>query len=247
MSTLAIVGISGVMGKRVHAIAKTQPWITNIIGITLTPEMEYEYETLEAVKEKIDVIIDFSVPAQLPHTLQYASTHHIPCVIATTGLNASDEKLIEEASKQSAVFVSANLSLGVALLNELLKTSLKFLNQDVEIEVIDIHHSLKKDAPSGTAKMLSKTISQLTGKTMITESASDHPKDANTFGVHSLRLGQVVGEHTISLAFGSEIITLSHSAQSKDIFAHGACTIAQSLLDLEYGVYTMDDIVKEKL
>lgn len=247
MSTVAIVGISGVMGSRVFSVAQTQSWITKIVGITLTPKAEYEYETLEACKEKIDVIIDFSVPAQLPHTLQYASTHHIPCVIATTGLSQSDEALIQEASKQCVVFVSANLSLGVALLNELLKTSLKFLNQDVEIEVIDIHHSLKKDAPSGTAKMLAKTISEHTGKTMITESASDHPKDLNTFGVHSLRLGQVVGEHTISLAFGSEIITLTHSAQNKDIFAHGACTIAQSLIDLEYGVYTMSDMMKEKL
>jgi 4-hydroxy-tetrahydrodipicolinate reductase len=247
MSTLAIVGISGVMGSRVYEKAQTQSWVSKIIGITLTPQASHEYETLEACPEKIDVIIDFSVPAQLPHTLQYASQHHIPCVIATTGLNSTHEQLINEASKECVVFVSANLSLGVALLNELLKTSLKFLNQDVEIEVIDIHHSLKKDAPSGTAKLLAKTIIEATGKEMTTDSASERPKDPNTFGVHSLRLGQVVGEHTISIAFGSEIITLTHSAQSKDIFAHGACSIAQSLLDLEYGYYTMNDLIKEKL
>lgn len=246
MSTLAIVGVSGVMGSTLKQRVQHHAWITHVVGITLTPTLPHEYASLDACHETIDVIIDFSVREQLPQTLAYATKHHIPCIIATTGLNDEDHQLIQQASQSCVVFVSANLSLGVYVLNQLLKKALGYLGSDVDIEMIDVHHTLKKDAPSGTAKFLANTISTITGKTMTTNSASDVPKDPNTFGVHALRLGKVVGEHSITIAFGSESLTLSHSALSKDIFAHGACTIAQSLLDLDYGLYTMDDIMKEK-
>jgi len=145
------------------------------------------------------------------------------------------------------VFVSANLSMGVALLNELLKTSLNFIQGPVDIEVVETHHTLKKDAPSGTAKLLANTITQISGKTMVTSHPPTSFKDPNTFGVHALRLGHVVGDHHVSLAFNDEIITISHSALSKDIFAQGACQVASFVMKQPYGLYTMSDYIKEKV
>lgn len=245
MSRVAIIGSQGVMGSILKQVIPTYDWISDVVGITPHPIQNNEFTSLKEVLKPIDVIIDFSTPSALKATLTYAALHHIPCLIATTGLNEEHHQLIKEASKNTVVFESANLSIGVALLNHLLSQALTTLGSDINIEVVETHHTLKKDAPSGTAKLLANTIIKQTGKSMVTDLAHSEGAQANTFGVHSLRLGKVVGEHSVSLAFGSEIVTLSHSALSKDIFAHGACRIAQSLLDLEYGHYTMSDILKE--
>ena len=245
MSCVAIIGSGGVMGSILKQVIPTYDWISDVVGITPHPTQDNEVASLDHVQKPIDVIIDFSTPSALRATLTYAAQHHIPCLIATTGLNEEHHQLMKEASQHTVVFESANLSIGVALLNYLLSQALTTLGSDINIEVVETHHTLKKDAPSGTAKLLANTITSYTGQHMVTDSNHSEGVQANTFGVHSLRLGKVVGEHSVSLAFGSEIITLSHSALSKDIFAHGACRIAKSLLDLEYGHYTMSDILKE--
>jgi 4-hydroxy-tetrahydrodipicolinate reductase len=247
MSTLAIVGLHGTMGSRVNALALMQPWISRIVGVTLTPLHDHEYASLEEITEPIDVIIDFSTPHQLESTLTYATKHHIPCVLAATGLTSFHEELIEKSSAQIPIFVSANLSLGVALLKQLLSDSLHFLGNDIDIDVVETHHTRKVDSPSGTAKMLASTISSITGKTMVTSYPESQLKDANTFGVHALRLGNVVGTHEIHLSLGDEIVTISHQALSRDIFAKGALRAAQYIVNQQSGIHTMDHLLKEKL
>ena len=247
MSTLAIVGLHGTMGSRVNALALSQPWIKRIVGVTLTPLHDHEYASLEDIKEPIDVIIDFSTPHQLESTLIYATKHHIPCVLAATGLTSFHEDLIAKSSEHIPLFVSANLSLGVALLKQLLSDSLHFLGNEIDIDVVETHHTRKVDAPSGTAKLLANTISSITGKTMITSYPESQLKDPNTFGVHALRLGNVVGTHEVHLSLGEEIITISHQALSRDIFAKGALRAVQYLLKQKPGIHTMENLLKEKL
>ena len=247
MSTLAIVGLHGTMGSRVNALALMQPWVSRIVGVTLTQLHDHEYASLEVITEPIDVIIDFSTPHQLESTLAYATKHHIPCVLAATGLTSFHEELIAKSSVQIPLFVSANLSLGVALLQQLLSDSLHFLGNDIDIDVVETHHTRKVDSPSGTAKMLASTISSITGKTMVTSYPQTQLKDANTFGVHALRLGNVVGTHEIHLSLGDEIVTISHQALSRDIFAKGALRAAQYIVNQKPGIHTMDNLLKEKL
>ena len=247
MTTLAIVGIHGKMGSQVNALALSQPWIDRVVGTTLTPLQDHEYVSLEEIRETVKVIVDFSTPHQLESTLAYATKHHIPCVLATTGLTSFHEDLIAKSSVHIPLFVSANLSLGVALLKQLLTDSLHFLGNEIDIDVVETHHTRKVDAPSGTAKLLANTISSITGKTMITSYPVAQLKDPNTFGVHALRLGNVVGTHEIHLSLGDEIITLSHQALNRELFAKGALRAAKYLVNQKPGVFTMENLLKEKL
>ena len=137
MSCVAIIGSGGVMGSILKQVIPTYDWISDVVGITLHPTQDNEYLSLDHVKKPIDVIIDFSTPSALRVTLTYAAQHHIPCLIATTGLNDEHHQLIQEASQHTVVFESANLSIGVALLNHLLSQALTTLGSDINIEVVE--------------------------------------------------------------------------------------------------------------
>ncbi len=198
------------------------------------------------VKDRPDVIIDFSSPAALDGELEYAVTNGVPLVIGSTGFTETQLGAIDEAAKSVAVFRTANFSLGVNLLCELVKKAAATLGGSFDVEIIEKHHSQKVDAPSGTALMLAKSANEALG--------GDRPymngregicgKRGNEIGMHAVRGGTIVGEHEVMFCGEDEIITLSHSARSKKVFAAGAIKAAKWLADKPAGMYSMNDILK---
>ena len=196
-----------------------------------------------------DVIIDFSHPSLLEPLLDYAVSHKVPAVVCTTGLSPEQVDKLKEAADKIPVFFSANMSLGVNLLLELSKVAARVLGSSFDIEIVEMHHNQKLDAPSGTALMLADGISQEVDHAMRYE-YDRHSKrckrDRNEIGIHAVRGGTIVGEHQVIFAGHDEIVTLSHSARSKEIFATGSINAAVYLHGKPAGLYCMADLVEGK-
>ncbi len=205
--------------------------------------MECEHKSLFDVTSEFDVIIDFSNPANLDMICDYAKLHRKPVVFATTGYTEEQLSKIEELSKVTPVLRSANFSLGVILLNRLVQEITPILKDNFDIEITEAHHHHKVDAPSGTAKMLLKSVVDSTGFTPVYGREGFSPRKPNEVGVHSLRGGSIVGEHEVMYCGEDEVITLKHSAHSKKIFATGAIKAAKWLCDKPVGYYTMEDVL----
>ncbi|HIT50215.1 MAG TPA: 4-hydroxy-tetrahydrodipicolinate reductase [Candidatus Pelethenecus faecipullorum] len=234
---ICVVGY-GAMGKLVSSMAKEE--------LACVVAKESPYQTLEAAPCPFDIIVDFSHPDNLEMIRTYALKHSIPVLFATTGYTDRQLEQIEELSKSVPVLRSANFSLGVILLNRLLKQIVPLLKDDFDIEVTEAHHHYKVDAPSGTAKMFLKTIVDETGFEERYDRLGYAPRKPNEIGVHSIRGGSIVGDHEILFCGEDEVIKLSHHAQSKKIFAVGALKAARFLLSQEPGSYTMEDVLFQK-
>ena len=180
------------------------------------------------VQMQPDVIIDLSSPQALDEVLNLAIAKSCPLVIATTGYTEQQLADIQLASKKIPVFQSSNFSIGIYLMQKALDTLLSRMKQPYDVHLIDIHHNKKKDAPSGTAKMLASGMSA--------------HKPLDEIQTVSLRSGSVVGEHQVSIQWNQESLTLTHQAQSKEVFAFGAIAAAQFLVQQPIGYYTMDDL-----
>lgn len=219
--------------------------ISSILGSELACNVaiECDYKTLRDAKEDFDVIIDFSNPANLDMILDYENEFKKPIVFATTGYTDTQIKQIEELALTTPVLRSANFSLGVILLNRLVKEITPILKDDFDIEVVEAHHNKKVDAPSGTAKMLLKSITDNTGYKVVAGRDGISKREKAEVGVHSLRGGTIVGEHEVMYCGEDEIITLKHSAHSKKIFANGAIKAARFLIDQKAGLYDMEDVL----
>lgn len=205
--------------------------------------MECEYKTLFDVKEDFDVIIDFSNPANLDMIYDYAKMHKKAVVFATTGYTNEQLEKINDLAKYTPVLRSANFSLGVILLNKLVKEITPILKDSFDIEIVEAHHHHKVDAPSGTAKMLLNSAVDATGFTPVYGRDGYCPRKPNEIGVHAVRGGSIVGEHEVMYCGEDEIITLKHSAHSKKIFAVGAIKAAKWLNGKPVGFYTMEDVL----
>lgn len=200
------------------------------------------YSTFKGIKESVDVILDFSSPAAIDGILSFATKNNVPCVLAATGYDDKQLKKIENASKEVAVFKTANFSLGVNLLIKLVRQSAEILGEGFDIEIIEKHHNKKADAPSGTALMLAESAnSAFDNEKQLLNGRSG--KRENEIGLHSVRGGTIVGEHEVIFAGEDEIITLSHSARSKSVFAAGAIKAACFLAGKRAGKYSMEDII----
>ncbi len=249
MIRLIICGCNGKMGRAITACVKERCDCEIVAGFDRNTESGAGYPVYANPANcniEADVLIDFSHPSALPGVLAYAKEHHIPAVIATTGL--SDEELfsVQDAAKHVAVFSSANMSLGVSLLAELAKKAAAVLGGAFDIEIIEKHHNQKIDAPSGTALMLAKAVSEgltYTPKYVYDRQSTREKRDAHEIGFSSIRGGTIVGEHEILFAGHDECISLSHTAQSKEIFASGAVTAAEFLVGKPAGLYTMKDLL----
>ena len=180
------------------------------------------------VQMQPDVIIYFSSPQALDEVLNLAIAKSCFLVIATTGYTEQQLADIQLASKKIPVFQSSNFSIGIYLMQKALDTLLSRMKQPYDVHLIDIHHNKKKDAPSGTAKMLASSMSA--------------HKPLDEIQTVSLRSGSVVGEHQVSIQWNQESLTLTHQAQSKEVFAFGAIAAAQFLVQQPIGYYTMDDL-----
>lgn len=205
------------------------------------------YPTAEAATEKADVLIDFSHPSALHGVLAAATDRGLPAVIATTGLDDAQIAAIRETATKIPVFFSSNMSVGVAVLAALTKKAAAVLGGDFDIELVEMHHNRKLDAPSGTALMLADAARQ--GLAHPVEYVYDRhdrrqKRAPEEIGISSVRGGNIIGEHQVIFAGGDEVLTLTHRAQSRSIFAAGALRAAAFLLEQPAGLYTMDALVQ---
>lgn len=231
---ICVVGY-GAMGRLVCEIGKDE--IAYPVGI------ECEYKTLEDTNHQFDCILDFSNPANLDMIVSYAKKYHKPVVFATTGYTEEQLLKIEDLAKYVPVLRSANFSLGVILLNRLVKMVTPILKEDFDIEIVEAHHHHKVDSPSGTAKMLLNSAMESTNFKPNYERVGYSPRKPDEIGMHSIRGGSIVGEHEVLYCGEDEVITLKHQAQSKKIFVVGALKACRFLVHQEVGSYTMDDVL----
>lgn len=193
-----------------------------------------------------DVLIDFSTPEGLQHWLAACVEAKVPFVSGTTGLRDSEETQLDEAAAEIAVLHATNTSLGVALLNKLAAEAAATLGQDFDIEIVEAHHRHKKDAPSGTAATLAQSVLRARGQdpsVLAHGRVGMEPRTSGQIGVHSLRMGDVVGEHTAHFAGEGERLELTHKATSRETFARGAIRAARWLVTKPSGRYAMPDVL----
>lgn len=215
------------------------------VDINLGGQSVPVYPAFNEVKEQVDVIIDFSSPAVLKDELLWAVKNGCPVVLASTGYSAEDLRLIDETAKKIAVFKTGNFSLGINLLVKLVKKAAQTLGEGFDIEIIEKHHNQKVDAPSGTALMLAESANSAfdSGKPYLNGREGIVGKRGSEIGIHAVRGGTIVGEHEVLFAGEDEVITLSHSARSKRVFAVGAIRAAKWLIGKPAGKYDMNDVL----
>ena len=249
MKKIILCGANGKMGHVIRNIVAADNECEIVAGVDINTEStDFPiYSEIDSVKESADVIIDFSNPALLNSLLEYSAAKKIPVVIATTGFDDDQKKQIENAATENGVFFTYNMSLGINLLATLAKKAVDVLGNDFDIEIIEKHHNQKIDAPSGTALMLADAICEEIDKPMKYEydrHSKREKRSKNEIGMHAVRGGTIVGEHEIIFAGRDEIITLSHSARSKETFAVGAVNAAKYMVGKGAGLYTMKDLIK---
>ncbi len=236
------------MGATVTDLLKDDETAQVVCGVDITPCVGGKipvYRTFDCVKEKVDVILDFSSPAALNVELNWAVKKGVTVVLAATGYTQEDLKFIENCAKKVAIFKTANFSIGVNLLVKLVREAAETLGEKFDIEIIEKHHNQKVDAPSGTALMLAYSANAAfdDSKEYLNGRCGKIGKRGNEIGIHAVRGGTIVGEHDVIFAGDDEVITLSHSASSKRVFAAGAIKAAKWLAGKPAGKYDMKDII----
>lgn len=245
---ILLCGCNGKMGRMIRACAAQREDCTVVAGIDLLSDgCDFPiFSTIADCNVEADVLIDFSRPACLADNLAYCREKKLPAVIATTGLSPEQVADIHDTAAVVPVFFSANMSVGVALLTALAQKAAAVLGTDFDIEIIEKHHNQKVDAPSGTALMLADAIKA--ARNCETEYIYDRhtvsqKRETTEIGISSVRGGTIVGEHDVLFAGHNEVITLSHTALSRDVFAVGALRAGLFLQDKPAGCYTMADML----
>lgn len=248
MTRIILSGANGKMGKVIQSVVAGRNDCEIVAGVDLNTHSEEfpVYDSIDKVQESADVVIDFTNPVLIDGLLAYSERTGTPLVIGTTGYDHKQKKQIEDASENSAVFFTYNMSLGINLLANLAKKAADVLGSDFDIEIVEKHHNQKIDAPSGTAIMLADAVSEEFDEPLKYEydrHSKREKRGKNEIGMHSVRGGTIVGEHEIIFAGRDEIITLSHSARSKEIFAVGAVNAAVYMNGKKQGLYSMKDLI----
>ncbi len=203
------------------------------------------YTSISEFPEKADVIVDFSHHSALSSLLEYAIYTRTPVVVCTTGHTEQELELMKTASEKIAVFHSGNMSIGINLLMALCKKASEILGESFDVEIVEKHHNKKLDAPSGTALMLADTIASTREQTeyIYDRHSVRRAREAAEIGIHSVRGGTIVGEHEVIFAGNNELISLKHTAMSREIFASGAVRAAKFLVGKPAGKYDMSDVI----
>lgn len=249
MTSIAVCGANGHMGRVISDIVKQRNDCKVIAGIdvNISKYSDFDiYKTAGDMTEKPDVIIDFSNPVCLDMLIEYGLSTGTPIVFATTGYNDEQIAKIKKTAEQIPVFFTYNMSLGINLMVELAKKAAAVLGGQFDVEIVEKHHNQKIDAPSGTAIMLANAVNGvLNDKYQYTydRHSKRQKRDKNEIGIHSIRGGTIVGEHDIIFAGRDEVITLSHEAHSKQVFAVGAVNAALFLKEKNAGLYDMGMLI----
>ena len=240
-----IVGSKGKMGALVQSILEADSNKFEVFGFDQKEiNSPHSFNTFSSIP-KVDVIIDYSHPCLLNDILAFANKYQTPLVIATTGYNEAEENEIVKASQTLPIFKSSNYSFGVEVISQMLSQISSYLESDYDIEIVEKHHHLKVDAPSGTSLHLANKINESLHVKKEIVNGHQGKRSDNELAIHAVRGGSVVGEHTVMFLGKDESIEISHIAQSKAIFAHGSIKAAKFLIDKKPGLYKMKDIFKE--
>ena len=249
MLRLILSGCNGKMGRVITACVAERCDCEIVAGFDINTESHAGFPVYANPANcgiEADAIIDFSHPSALDGVLAYAREHRLPAVIATTGLSPQQVQKIRDAAGIIPVFWSANMSLGISLFMELAKKAASILGNDFDVEILEMHHNQKVDAPSGTALMLADQISSVLPEQpqYVYDRHSQRQKRSQTeIGLHAVRGGTIVGDHDVIFAGRDEVLTISHSAASKEVFATGALRAALFLAGQPAGLYTMADLI----
>jgi 4-hydroxy-tetrahydrodipicolinate reductase len=255
---ITVCGAAGRMGRAILAIAKSDG------NVKIGGALEYvgsraigtgdpivsSIGDLEKFLSETDALIDFTNPESALKNLEAAGKYKVSAVIGTTGFNEEQRKKIVEISKSIPVVFSPNMSIGVNILFELVETVAK-KNPDYDIEIVELHHNKKKDSPSGTAAKLAEIAADSIGKNISDVGiygrySADAVRKKDEIGLHSIRAGDVVGDHTVYFAGLGERIELTHRAHSRDTFAAGAVKAAKWAVGRKPGLYDMADVLSSK-
>jgi 4-hydroxy-tetrahydrodipicolinate reductase len=263
MTNIAVFGANGRMGRALcevsatnaatHLVAAAVRHSCDLIGINVQTlitqgKTELTFSSEQSLPHHTDVIIDFTLPAGMKKHLAYAVENNIPMVIGTTGLNDADMAALQNAAKHIPIVFSRNYSVGINVLENLVKIVAKTLSDDTDIEIFEAHHKHKIDAPSGTALMIGEAIAEAKGwqhdeVAVMDRSQGEQAKSQKEIGYSVLRGGDIVGEHTAYFAQDGERLELTHKATSRITFAKGAVRAAAWLKNKPVGFYTMQDVL----
>ncbi|HJC54884.1 MAG TPA: 4-hydroxy-tetrahydrodipicolinate reductase [Candidatus Gemmiger stercoravium] len=254
MTNIIIQGICGRMGRALQEKIAARTDCRVVAGVDQTAGAAGAipvYASLQDLPEGVrGVIIDFTGAAGAVAAADYAAAHGLPCVICSTGLSAGEEARLEAASEQVPVFRSANMSLGVNVLIELCKQAVTLFGGEFDIEIVEKHHHNKLDAPSGTALMIADAINTRAGgayEYVYDRHEVRQPRGRQELGISAVRGGGIVGDHDVLFCGPEEVVTLSHRAQSRGVFADGAVQAALFVDGRAPGYYTMSDLLRGKL
>ncbi|MGN6713273.1 4-hydroxy-tetrahydrodipicolinate reductase [Anaerocolumna jejuensis] len=250
MVRIILRGCNGRMGQEITRLCKSDGETEIIAGVDLSNRFENSYPVYDSflkIKEKGDVIIDFSSPNGLKEMLDYSTDTGIPVILCSTGLSEEDLGLVKKAAEKVPILRSANMSLGINTVIKLIKEAAKVLSEGgFDIEIVEKHHNQKLDAPSGTALLLADSMNEVLGgeydyvydRTDVREKRGE-----KEIGIAAVRGGSIVGDHEVIFAGLDEVIEIKHIAYSRAIFAKGAITAAKFLQGKGPGLYTMQDVI----
>jgi 4-hydroxy-tetrahydrodipicolinate reductase len=253
MIRIIVHGCHGRMGQAVVALASAASDLRIVAGVdSAAPAAAAAkpgfpvFPDLGACDLPADVLIDFSSPKALPGLLAAAAARKLPLIVATTGLSAEDKGLLSGHAKEIPIFVSANMSLGINLMKEMIQQAAAVLGQGFDIEIVEKHHNQKKDSPSGTALLLADALNEVflgNRQFVYGRHARSELRDGKEIGIHAVRAGTIVGEHEVLFAGKDEVVEFRHAAYSRQIFASGALQAARYLLGKPPGLYGMKEMI----
>ena len=261
---VGVIGAGGRMGRMLIEAVQDNPQTTlnaaierqgsSLVGadageVAAIGRLEVQIvDDLKAVINDIDVLIDFSLPDATEQNMQICAANKVAMVIGTTGFNEQQEQVLKEASKQIAIVYAGNYSTGVNLSLKLLAMAAKAFGNDADVEVIEAHHKHKIDAPSGTAYMMAEAVAEARGQNLkdvaiYGREGQTGEREAGSIGIHAIRGGEIIGDHTVMFIADGEVVEITHRARARMTFASGAVRAATWVIKQEVGQYNMQDVL----
>ena len=261
---VGVIGAGGRMGRMLIEAVQDNPQTTlnaaierqgsSLVGadageVAAIGRLEVQIvDDLKAVINDIDVLIDFSLPDATEQNMQICAANKVAMVIGTTGFNEQQEQVLKEASKQIAIVYAGNYSTGVNLSLKLLAMAAKAFGNDADVEVIEAHHKHKVDAPSGTAYMMAEAVAEARGQNLkdvaiYGREGQTGEREAGSIGIHAIRGGEIIGDHTVMFIADGEVVEITHRARARMTFAAGAVRAATWVIKQEVGQYNMQDVL----
>ncbi|AGP47661.1 dihydrodipicolinate reductase [Psychrobacter sp. G] len=264
MINVGVIGAGGRMGRMLIEAIQDNPQTTLIAAIerqgsslvgadagevAAVGRLDVQIvDDLRSMINKIDVLIDFSLPAATEQNMQVCAEHNVAMVIGTTGFNEQQEQVLAKASEQVAIVYAGNYSTGVNLSLKLLGMAAKAFGTDADVEVIEAHHKHKIDAPSGTAYMMAEAVAEARGQNLkdvavYGREGQTGEREAGTIGIHAIRGGEIIGDHTVMFIADGEVVEITHRARARMTFAAGAVRAATWIVQQSAGQYNMQDVL----